>query len=417
MTPRRLLIALSAAIGAGLLASFWDDLNPLARGVLVGALVFAVTGFLLGRMNRPRAGAPAADTDMAGRLDLVEGVVADEARRPWSPSTLPWVDVATAEKPVLLVPAADYHLAEVVPLAHELDRIGIPARMAIGPSPWARTWPALAWYADEVFELPDPERIADQVAAVVVMKDTGSLGPFVTRCRELGVLTLGKVEGAQDFWDADTPDARHPYRNLDLVLCQGRFDMDALAGTETEIVGSTRLERLWWAPPLTVRAPLAVINLNFVYGVGTADRDLWLETAIEGCELAGVPYVISVHPAERSRLRSGRMTSISASRILPRATALISRFSTMPLEAMARGVPFIYHNPHGETVKTYSEPQGSFEVTASGTELGDALRAIDPGPEKTRRRVEPFFANFVDTDRAARSERRGAEAIGRRLHP
>jgi hypothetical protein len=89
----------------------------------------------------------------------------------------------------------------------------------------------------------------------------------------------------------------------------------------------------------------------------------------------------------------------------------------MPLEAMARGVPFIYHNPHRETVKTYSEPQGAFEVTASGAELGEALKAVDPDPEKARRRVEPFFSKIVDTDRAARSERRGAEAIGRRLQP
>ena len=50
------------------------------------------------------------------------------------------------------------------------------------------------------------------------------------RCRALGIPTLGKVEGAQDFWDADTPEERRPYRNLDHVLCQGEFDANALQG-------------------------------------------------------------------------------------------------------------------------------------------------------------------------------------------
>ena len=214
---------------------------------------------------------------------------------------------------------------------------------------------------------------------------------------------------------ADTPENRRSYRNLDLVLCQGRFDVEALNGSETAIVGSTRLERLWWAPPLPPSDPLAVINLNFVYGVRTSDRDLWLTTAIEGCERAGMPYVISVHPAERTRMGSGRMTSISASRLLPRATVLVSRFSTMPLEAMARGVPFIYHNPHGETVQTFHQPLGAFETTADAAELSAALSSTDFDPERSRAKVERFFTNVVDVDSTARSEQRGAAAIASRL--
>jgi hypothetical protein len=166
---------------------------------------------------------------------------------------------------VLLIPAADYHLAEIVPIARELNRREIPTRIALGISPWERTWPALSAYPElEVFALPRGDDLAGEVSAVFVMKDTGSLQPFVQQCRELGIPTMGKVEGAQDFWDSDTPDARLPYRSLDLVLCQGQFDSDALDDRETAIVGSTRLERLWWAPPATPAAePLVVINLNF----------------------------------------------------------------------------------------------------------------------------------------------------------
>jgi len=405
--PKGLFVVLFAAIGAGLLAAFWDEVDPLLRGatVLVGVLVVF--------WALPRRETPGTIREPDPRVDIIDGVLADETRRPWNPTTLPWRPTGASAKPILLVPAADYHLAEVAPLATELNSRGLPTRVAIGPSPWDRTWPALSAYPDlDVFALPDPDEVASEVSAILVMKDTGSLERFVARCRELGVPALGKVEGAQDFWDADTPEARLPYRNLDLVLCQGDFDVQALTDRETTIVGSTRLERLWWAPPVTGGEPLAVINLNFVYGVNTADRKQWLATAIEGCERAGVPYVISVHPAEKARIDSSRVTSISASRLLPRATSLISRFSTVPLEAMARGLPFVYHNPHGETVKTFSDPMGGFEVTTSGSELASALTGLGQEVDY-RSRCERFFLRHVDVDSNRRSEQRSAEAIAR----
>jgi len=402
----RRFIVLFVSVWAGLLASFWEELDPILRGATVLVGVFLVAFGLL--RQRPTT----ATAEMDPRMDILEQVVADETRRPWSPSTMPWLATGASTKPMLLIPAADYHLAEIVPIARELNRRDIPTRIAIGVSPWERTWAALSAYPElDVFALPEVDEMSNDVSAVLVMKDTGSLGPLVRRCKELGIPTLGKVEGAQDFWDSDTPDARLPYRNLDLVLCQGAFDAEALSDRESIVVGSTRLERLWWAPPATSTRPLAVINLNFVYGVRTADRKLWLDTAMEACDQAAVPYVISLHPAERAQVDSNRVTSISASRLLPRATVLISRFSTMPLEAMARGVPFIYHNPHAETVKTFADPMGAFEVTQSADQLAQALRSLDPAPTDARLRCAPFFSHHVDIDRDRPSELRAAEAI------
>jgi hypothetical protein len=397
--------AFGAALAAGLLGWYWDELSPAWRGALVGIAAFLAVALIA------RSRANPALTGADPRLDIVERVVADETRRPWSPTTLPWLPLSGSPKPVLLVPAADYHLVEMVPLASELNRMGIPTRIAIGASPWSRTWQGLAWYDLETFELPEPEQITGQIAAVVVTKDIGTLGPWVQRSRELGMPTLGKVEGAQDFWDMDTTQEWRAYRNLDLVLCQGAFDAEALADRETAVVGSTRLERLWWAPPVEAREPMALINLNFTYGARTSDRKQWLDSAVQGCELTGTPYVISMHPAEKSRITSRRATSISASRLLPHATVLISRFSTMPFEAMARGVPFIYHNPHGELVKTFSDPMGSFDVSTSSEQLAQALTALRGEPADHRLRARPFFAHHIDVDPERRSEQRSADVI------
>ncbi len=392
----------AAGIGAATLAFFWDDTSPLARSIVVILIVALLAIRGLSRDEEP----PREES-----LEVLDRVVANISRHPWDPTTLPWLPSGGSPKPVLLVPAADYHLVEVVAISRELNRREIPTRIAIGPSPWERTWPALASYPDlEVFEMPDTDVDDPDFSAVLVMKDTGSLGSFVERCRSLGIPTLGKVEGAQDFWDADTPEARRPYRNLDHVLCQGEFDAEALQGVTSTIVGSTRLERLWWAPPVSGQTPLAVINLNFVYGVRTRDRSHWLDSAIAGCETAGIPYVISVHPAEKASIVSTRVTSISASRLLPRATVLISRFSTMPLEAIARGVPFVYHNPHGETVATYADPMGAFDVTSSVDALARSLTASTE-PSDVRARSAAFFARHVDVDRSKPSEARGADVL------
>ena len=408
--PTTQQIAISIIISAALfaLALTWDELAPIWRAVIVG--LGALTGLLL-LFARPRSRAAAANP----LVDILEQVVADEARRPWNPTTLPWLPTGLAPKPVLLLPAADYHLAEMVPLAEELDRRGLETRLAIGESPWSRTWQGLHWYPGlDVFELPEPSKVANDISLVVTMKDTGSLTDWVTEVREQGVPVIGKVEGAQDFWDSDTPDERRPYRNLDLVLCQGQFDADALGDRETQIVGSSRLERLWWAPPVTPREPLAVINLNFVYGVRTADRDLWLDTAIAGCEQAGIPYVVSVHPAERTRLKTTRTTRVAAARILPQATTLISRFSTLPFEAMARGVPFVYHNPHGESVQTFSDPVGAFATTDDASSLGSALTAAPAPGHPAREKTRAFMERFLDVG-DHRSEQRAADVVERLL--
>jgi hypothetical protein len=104
-------------------------------------------------------------------------------------------------------------------------------------------------------------------------------------------------------------------------------------------------------------------------------------------------------------------TTIPISLMLTRATALVSRFSTVPFEAMARGVPFIYHNPHGERIPTFLEPEGAFDVTTDATSLAQALRDHDPPGEAVRTRTDPFFRRQVSIIDGRPSEVRTADVI------
>lgn len=111
------------------------------------------------------------------------------------------------------------------------------------------------WGLLEMFKLPEPERVADDTSLVVTMKDTGSMTDWVTGVRQLGVTVVGKVEEAQDFRDADTPDERHPYRNLDLVLCQGKFDADGSPRPEDGDHGQHPSRASLVGPPVAPQTP------------------------------------------------------------------------------------------------------------------------------------------------------------------
>jgi hypothetical protein len=272
----------------------------------------------------------------------------------------------------------------------------------------------LAWYDSPVFALPEPQRAVEGVAGVVTMKDWAGYGEVVTAAKEAGVLTLAKVEGAQDFSDADTPYARAAYRSADHILCQGQNDVDALDGSR-HIVGSSRLERLRQAPLLPIESDFVVINLNFTYGVLEEERALWIESAVEACETLRVQYAVALHPAERRTTTVARATAVPISRLLLRASVLVSRFSTVPFEAMARGIPFIYHNPHGEQAATFASGGDAFRTTTSAEEMAAAIVEGRDWRADYRQRSRAFFSAQVDIDPEASSADRAADRIVRLL--
>jgi hypothetical protein len=355
-------------------------------------------------------------TDTRHRLSLIEpqlqvvGAVTAGATRFWAdPTTLPWPN-DDPSRPVLLLPGAAYHLAEIIALAAELEKRDIPVRIAVGEAHWARVRQGLVAYTGVVYALPSPETVALSVSALVAMKDWAGYRPYVEAARARGIPTFAKVEGAQDFDEVDTRNNFRPYRTADHIFCQGANDFKALPG-DRHIVGSTRLERLWMAPFQPPRRKLAVVNLNFTYGVLTEARDHFLETARRACAVAGMPHVVAVHPAVIAPRTDPPFTTIPISRLLENGSLLISRFSTVPFEAMARGVPFVYHNPHGEQVPTFENPDGAFRVTRSVDELAAAIEEARDWTGNYRERSHSFFAAQVDMDEDRRSEQRAADVI------
>ena len=267
---------------------------------------------------------------------------------------------------------------------------------------------ALGRYVDEILPF-DPEHVV-RAAGLVVLNDWARSRPALDACNAAGVPTFAKVEGVQDFDDADTGQQRYPYLAATVVLGQGQNDLEALPERQVRIVGSTRLERIWRASPASP-GHHALVNLNFTYRVLEEHRRAWMESVEEGLRRAAIAAIVTRHPAERASRSRLPTTSKPFRYEINRAGVLVSRFSTVPFEAMARGVPFVYHNPHGERVPTFAEPHGAFLISRSAEELAAALRTALTWRTNYRERAEKFFRRQVDIDDSRPSEVRAADVI------
>jgi hypothetical protein len=395
-----------------------DTAHAAQRAELRHQLVSSL-GPLMRPTQEPGPGIPAVAADEAVRLSRADVtartgrlVGVRELRRLPELATIGLEDHARGT--VILVPQSRYHVDELGPLADELSTRGVPTSFMVPDSAPATVLTELSRYTDVVlsWDATLPERTP--VAGVVVLNDWGPTRELVECADGRGAPTFAKVEGVQDFTDADTGQQRMPYRRVRYVLGQGPNDAKALSDRDVAVVGSSRLERIWLDPPSRPGGLEPVlVNFNFTYNVLTDQADEWILSVQGGIEDAGREFLVSQHPALKTKhsTQARNVTTQPIRHEVIRSAALVSRFSTVLYEAMARGVPVIYHNPHGERVPDFQDPRGAFPKTTSRVELRDTVRDLASWQVDYRKRCASFFTGQVDVDPERRSEARGAEFI------
>lgn len=313
-----------------------------------------------------------------------------ESPRRWLPTRL----TKPTHPVVLLAPNASYHVAEMGPIADQLRELGHRPMFYVIPSRRDWVFGELGFYDVPVFSGAADELADASVSAFITTNDWGDNRSEVELLKAVGIPTFGKVEGVQDFEDTDVHWERRPYQRVDYVLAQGINDVVAVGKERSKIVGNVRLERIWQESMTRPVAPLAVVNLNFTYHVLEEHRALWIESVIEAMQQSQMPFVISLHHAEIDR-DYPNISDDPMRHLLTKASILISRFSTVPFEAMARGVPFVYHNPHAEKVSTFQHPNGAFPITKTVGELVEAVQAAQ-SVVNYRAIASDFFQNQID---------------------
>jgi hypothetical protein len=315
---------------------------------------------------------------------------------------------------ILLMPLAEYHGRELGAVADALTSLGHRCTFLVEQSQVEAIDKHLGTHPRILVDAQFDKYRLGSFDAFVAMNDWGEPSRAIYHlARVRGVPSFAKVEGVQDFMDVDTGRIRLPYLAADHVLVQGSNDVEALDRKNLHVVGNANMETAWNEGPASVdRNGEVVINSNFTYGVLTEVRDDFLAQAIEAIIALDLEPVISQHPAD-SRLPGEFVqyrTERSMSAMLPACEAVITRFSTVPFEAIAYGTPFIYFNPHGEKVPTFATPSSAFEHVRSMDALRVALLAAVESRARDRTRAEPYFRAQIDmTD--TRSAMRAAIAI------
>lgn len=213
---------------------------------------------------------------------------------------------------------------------------------------------------------------------LVVMNDWDKkiTNPLVVQAKKEGKKTVGIIEGVNDFLDKDVNWKRNAYQTVEYLLMTGEHDRTFFKNKKDKsfIVGVPRLEELLKETPKFPEKPLAVVNVNFSYGVLDDKRELWLKSAIEGCKKAKIDYVISQHPADKADLSLYNVSKKSVYDLIRNSSIVISRFSSVILEALAMGKPCVYHNPHNEKVVKFQNPMGAYSLSFDSESLAKAIQ-------------------------------------------
>ncbi len=332
---------------------------------------------------------------------------------------------ADERRPAVVVAVqAGYHVEELAPAARVLHARGVPTVLVLPEPPrrplrrvrpsWRRRAETLRAAAGVGLRparatVPAADLLAG-ASVVVVTNDWGATTPLLDAADAAGVPVAAKVEGVQDFRDLHASVPKRPYRRADRVLCIGRSDAVHLPGVDTVVVGSVRLEAAWTGPPTRADGPV-VVNSNFTYGVLTAHRRPWMASVRAAAGAAGVETVVSRHLAERGLADRRTVSAEPVSVLLGRAPQVVTRFSTLVLEALCLGVEVCYHNPHGERLVDYLDPRGAFDVTSTTDGLAAALARRPPPPAEVRGGANEFLADHVDVNPAQPAAERTADAI------
>ena len=316
------------------------------------------------------------------------------------------VDVSSANSvsfDFAFAPHKDYHVQTAVPVAEILRRIG--ASVCFLDFTRVHRNEGVRTAVDSLAEKECHDIVAfiargHSFKNLVVFNDWDrqTTRPLVQGAQLAQLSTIGFVEGINDFSDSDTGRNREAYQTVEWVLGTGEHDRQHFVGhgDKFDVVGFPRIADLLTRSYRTPDHVRAVINVNFTYGVLEDHRDDWLRSAIEGCELAGIDWVISQHPADAGDLSKHPVDGREFLEVMYENAILISRFSSCIIETIAMGRPVIYHNPGIEKVQKFRDSHGAYSVSDDSRSLARAIAYELQHPDSVMDRRNSFLAEHCD---------------------
>ncbi len=235
---------------------------------------------------------------------------------------------------------------------------------------------------------------------------------FIRRCRRTGVPTLSLQEAVNVDFDGPP----HRMRWADAVCLSGPQALRYIARGVSFLTGNPRFDGYTPAPP--PEKSLALINCNFILGLGGERGPAWMAQAVAGVRDLGLDFRITKHPRDDTDLSAyPNVTPSGAYTVrdqLAACSVLVSRDSSLPYEALLTGRPVIYFDPFHEKERALREDDsGLIRKCDTVDGLRAALRDARPLPAAPARGDaddDPFTFLFTEPGAGA------ADRVLRALH-
>jgi len=238
----------------------------------------------------------------------------------------------------------------------------------------------------------------------VIAVDWGPMqSQFVESFKAKGVRAVGQIETVQygkEGW----------YNLIEEALVWGPGDVAAF-GVPCHVVGYPVIERTLACQKGRPQGRRALINYKFTYSDSRSDPEhLWYEEAVGACEAAGLDLVISGHPANLAIPLDRRFTLTPVEELFNETSLLISRSSTVVVEALVSGLEAVLYPIEGEELAAFAEPLGAYDIAFNEEDLRRFVaRHAETGgdPDRARR----FLDAHVSIDPERPSHLRVADAV------
>ena len=307
---------------------------------------------------------------------------------------------------VVIICQVDYHLRNAAALVHELRLRGHPCAVLDNSAFVSSGLRQLPPEEDKIFRgterikiaMPpyDPDWLSTARLVITFNDFNDDFREALEYRHRLGLPSVSMVEGINDFLRVDFQGYRHhlPYRRCDYVFLAGSDDKKYFEDRQTYVVGLPVIESLVTKAPTFPEKPLAVLNVNFSYGVLEEAHEQFIVKARNAFAACGYEWVITKHPMDKADLSDYPVSELTQYELIDKCSVFVSRFATGILEALAMGKPVIYFNPHNEKVEKFKSPLGAYEIATTEEELIRALQNVAKDIESGvdfRERALPFL--------------------------
>jgi len=236
----------------------------------------------------------------------------------------------------------------------------------------------------------------------VMYNDWGPNLKVVNACQIQNITTISIVEGINDFMatHAGRNYRVSPYKASTYSLLSGEHDLKFFDEDKDRVeIGGLPLLHSLTKSETHYKKDVAVINVNFSYGVLESQRNKFIYSVIHACNDAGIKFVISKHPTDKLDDNDLKkfISSSSIYELMQENKILISRFSTCILEALCLGTSPIYYNPRIEDMAKFGNPMGAYKVARNKNELINAIKSsLRDDSHSVRKRAIPFLSKHCN---------------------